>query len=456
MRRRLEYKKTEEHIMTDRDRAPETAPLTLALSVWGVGVALYFIGFFHRVAPAVITRELATEFGLSAAALGHLSAFYFYSYVAIQVPTGVLVDRFGPRRILTLGAITAAAGGLLFAGAASFALVAAGRLLVGAAVGVAFVALMKLSTHWFPPSRFATVAGLALATGLVGAVTAGAPLRWLADAFGWRGVMLALAGITGVLAILIWIVVRDDPEQRGYASFLPQPHAGKAAHSMLDGLRRVLRMRNVWLIFVVNGSVTAPILTFGGLWGVPFLTAHYNVSTASAAGLCSLMLLAWGVGGPVTGALSDRLKTRKPLYAAGAMLTAVGCAVLFLIPGLPLAALGALLVIIGFAAGVIMIGFAYAKESAPAALAGTTGGVSNMGNMTGGMLMQPAVGWALDRAWDGALADGARVYAFSAYRSGFALMLALLAAAVLLALLTRETHCRQHQDRGSRIEDSSA
>jgi sugar phosphate permease len=423
--------------------SPAYAPLSLAFTVWGLGAALYFVGFFHRVAPAVLTRELAEEFALSATALGNLSAFYFYSYVAIQIPTGVLADRYGPRRILTAGAVLATAGGLLFALAHSLPLVALGRLLIGASVGVAFVAMLKLSTHWFEPSRFASVAGLALGTGLVGAVSAGAPLRWLADAFGWRGVMLVVAAATALLAAAVWLVVRDDPAERGYKSFVHGREPGAASHTMLGGLARVLKSRNVWLMLLVNGGVTGPVLTFGGLWGVPFLATHYHLSTAAAASFCSLLLISWGIGGPLMGALSDRMKKRKPLYLAGAAVATLGWTIVLMVENLPLLLLGVLLAMIGLASGLIMIGYAYAKESAPAALAGTTGGVTNMGNMIGGMLMQPAVGWVLDRTWDGTVVNGAPAYAFSAYRMAFSLMLAWVAATIVLAALTRETHCRQ-------------
>ena len=418
-------------------------PLSLAFAVWGLGAALYLVGFFHRVAPAVITRELAQEFELTAAALGNLSAFYFYTYVAIQVPTGMLVDRYGPRYILALGAVGAAIGALLFAGAPSFALVGAGRLLIGASVGVAFVAMMKLSTHWFHPSRFALVAGLALGTGMVGAASAGAPLRWLADLFGWRAVILSAAAATAVLAVAIWLVVRDDPGERGYTSYLPSTPHDAPAHSMMGGLARVLRSRNVLLICFMNGGVSGPVLTFAGLWGVPFMTTHYGLSTAAAAGLCSLTLLAWGVGGPLLGALSDRMGARKPLYLAGAGAATLAWLTVLLVPGLPLAALTVLLTIAGLSSGIIMIGYAWGKESAPAALAGTTGGVVNMGNMIGGMMMQPAVGWVLDRLWDGGLENGLRVYSFAAYRYGFILMLAWLAAVLIATMLARETRCEQ-------------
>ena len=411
--------------------------------MWGLGALLYLIGFFHRVAPAVITNELMAEFSLTAAALGNLSAVYFYSYVAMQIPTGVLADHWGPRRTLAAGAAVAAAGTLLFALADSLSWVALGRLLIGASVGVAFVAMLKLSTHWFHPSRFALFSGVALACGILGAVFAGAPLRLLVDAFGWRPVMIAAGAVTALVALLNWIVVRDDPVARGYRSYVAPPSSPLPSRSVRGGMRAVFRTPNVWLIFIISGGVTGPTLTFAGLWGVPFLHTHYGLTTTAAAAITSMLLLAWAVAGPVMGALSDRLRVRKPLYGLGAGIATAGWFSVFLIPNMPLPLLIAILVITGAASACIMIGFAFAKESTPVALAGTTSGVINMGNMLGGMVMQPAVGWVLDRYWDGTLEGGVRVYGFGAYRAGFSLMLVWLVIAILLVTFTRETHCRQ-------------
>lgn len=208
-------------------------------------------------------------------------------------------------------------------------------------------------------------------------------------------------------------------------------------------MRAVLRTRNVWLIFIISGGVTGPTLTFAGLWGVPFLRAHYGLTTANAAMITSALLLAWAVAGPVLGAMSDCVGSRRPLYDLGTAVAAAGWFMVFLLPDLPLVLLIAILVITGTASGCIMIGFAYAKESTPVALAGTTSGVINMGNMLGGMIMQPAVGWVLDRNWDGAMKGGVRFYGFAAYRAGFSLMLVWLVIAIALVLLTRETRCRQ-------------
>ena len=418
-------------------------PLRLAFAMWGLGAVFYLIGFYQRVAPAVITRELMSEFSLGAAALGNLAAFYYYSYVAMQIPAGVLADRWGPRRVLTAGAAIAAAGTLLFALAPGYAAASLGRLLIGGSVGVAFVSMLKLAGHWFAPTRFAMLSGLALACGIIGAVSAGVPLRLLVDAFGWRSVLSVSAALTGLLAVVIWTAVRDDPAERGYASYAPATPARHAP--ILESIRQTLATRNVWLVFLISGAVSGPTLTFGGLWGVPFLSTHYGLTTSQASMVTSFLLVCWAVAGPIVGALSDRLRRRKPLYALGAVLATGGWCFVVLVPGLPLPLLVALLGFTGCASAAVMVGFAIAKESAPASLAGTAGGIANMGNMLGGMIMQPAVGWVLDRHWAGTFANGVRVYDFGAYRAGFTLMLVWLAAALVLLAFVRETHCRQTQ-----------
>jgi sugar phosphate permease len=418
-------------------------PLTLALAVWGLAAALYLTGFFHRVAPAVLTGELMAGFGLTAAALGNLSALYYYSYVPFQIPFGALADRFGPRKVLTGGALLTSAGALTFAAAPTYGIAGTGRFLVGAGAGVAFVCMLKLASHWFHPRHFAMLAGCALLCGAVGAVSAGAPLRMATEAYGWRMTIGTTAALTLLLALAIWLMVRDDPEEWRYASHLYRPSGGAPRHTLLGGVLESLQARNVRLIFVVSSGVSGAPLTFGGLWGVPFLTTHYGYSPAAAAALTSLVLLCWALPSPLMGFASDRLRRRKPIYAATALVAASAWAAVVLVPGLPHGVLVALLVTAGCASAGVMIGYAYAKESAPAALAGTTTGIINTGNMLGGMLMQPAVGWILDRYWDGTVSDGVRIYPFEAYRAGFTLMLACLAVSLVVVGFTRETNCRQ-------------
>ena len=420
-------------------------PGRLAWTLWGFCAAFYLIGFYQRVAPGVMTRELMADFGISAAALGNLSAFYFYSYVAMQVPTGILADTLGPRRLLAGGALITGVGSLLFALSPTILWANLGRFMIGGAVAVAFVGMLKLASHWLAPRRFALASGLALFVGVIGAVSAGVPLQLLIAAYGWRPVMAGSAVLPFVIGMAIWIFVRDDPQERGYASYGYQgtTATSKSRYSIVAGLQAIFRYRNTWLLFLIPGSIVGAVLTFSGLWGVPFLTTHYDLQPAQAAALSSTLLVAWAVGGTLFGGLSDRIGRRKLLYVGGCAAVALGWGLIIFIPNLPIPLLVVLFVATGLASGCMAISFAYVKESVPTYLAGTAIGVINMGIMLGPTLLQPAVGWTLDWRWQGGIAGGVRVYSLAAYQAGFSLMLAWLVLALVLIVFTSETYCRQ-------------
>src|SRR6185295_6566798 len=161
------------------------------------------------------------SFGIGAKDLGNLSAFYFYTYVAMQIPTGVLVDSWGARKLLIAGSISAAAGTFLFGATGNFALACLGRAIIGGATAVGWVVLLKLATHWFPAQRFAMLSGLGLFFGNIGALAAQVPLRLMIEHFGWRSVVLGSAGIVLAVSVLAWAVVRNDPAERGFRSHAP-------------------------------------------------------------------------------------------------------------------------------------------------------------------------------------------------------------------------------------------
>src|SRR5580704_321304 len=194
----------------------ESPPAWLAWSVWGVAAIFYLTGFYQRVSPAVMTSELMRSFGIGAKDLGNLSAFYFYAYVAMQIPTGVLVDSWGARKLLVLGSVSAAIGTLIFGATDNYILACAGRAIVGASTAVGWLVLLKLATHWFPGRRFAMLAGLGLLFGNLGALGAQVPLRLAIEHFGWRAVVLGSAGAILLVCALAWALVRNDPADRGF------------------------------------------------------------------------------------------------------------------------------------------------------------------------------------------------------------------------------------------------
>ena len=421
------------------------SPAYLAWVVWGAGAALFFLSFFQRVAPAVMTDRLMADFNIGAAALGNLSAFYFYSYVAMQIPTGIIADRWGPRKLLLVGSFVAALGTFLFAWAPSLLFANLGRLLLGGAGGVAFVSCVKLATRWFDPRRFSTMPGLTVVCGTAGAVMAGVPLRILLDHFGWRPVMFISALLTLALVFVIWYIVHDDPSDSGYVSY-HTPKVDVKDISLTEHLanfRSIFRYRNTWLLSIIPGGLLGPILAFTGLWGVPFLNAGYGLSHAQSAAIASFLMVMFSVGGALMGGFSEKVGRRKPLYLAGCIVAIVGWALIVYIPGMPIWLLVSIIAIVGFASSSLMIGFAFAKESVPPSMSGSVTGVCNTGNMVGPMALIPIIGLILEQHWNGAMANGSRIYDMAAYQSAFVWMIAGLILAAVLIMLTKETNCRQ-------------
>jgi MFS family permease len=410
--------------------SPGDTPRLLPLLAWATGATFFFYAWVLRVAPSVMVEELMRDFAVGAGVLGHLSAAYFYGYAGMQIPVGLLLDRFGPRRLMTAAALTCAGGCVLFAAGNSLAMVTAGRFLVGASAAFSLVGAMAIAGQWFAPNRFAIFSGLAMAMGMVGGVFGQAPLRLAIEATDWRTAMLLLAGGGGILAVAAWATVRD------------RWHGAGGMAVALSGLRHVLRHRQTLLIALTGLGTSAPLLAFAGLWGVPFLETAYGMSRSSAAGVTSTFFAGWGIGAPLFGWLSDRIgRRRDPLLIALALKTAALAALIY-IPGLPLSALIALSFLVGLFGSAQILCFALVKENHTPALSGTAIGFLN-GVVTGaGALFQPLVGILLDLAWTGEIASGARVYQAEAYRLAFAALIACCAGGFLCLLAVRETYCR--------------
>jgi MFS family permease len=414
-------------------------PLSLALLMWGIAALFYLLGFFFRVTPGVLNQELMRDFGLNAVMLGNMAAFYYYAYAAMQVPTGIANDRFGPKTLIVVGALACGLGGLLFASAQTFAAAAAGRALMGIGHGMAWVSMLTLAAAWFAPAKFGLVSGLSLAVGTLGAVLAQAPLRYMADMFGWRSV-IAVAGLLGIaLAVLAFMVIKRDPVERGYKSYAIASGATPKTSEVLKGLLHVWRYRNTRWLFFVPGGICGCLLTFTTLWGTPFLVQHHEMNTKQASYVIAGMLIAFSIGAIVFGKLSDVWQQRKSPILLGSMLMIPGFGLLAWHPGINSMWLIAALTLAAFGAGSMVVGFAFAKESVPAPLAGTATGVHNMGVMTGTLIQLPLLGGILDSHWHGALLNGARQYDLSAFKLAFAVLFFWIIVSVLCLLMAKET-----------------
>ncbi len=376
--------------------------------VFGLALASFVLSFFHRTAPAAIAGELTRAFDISSTVLGTLAATYFYVYTVLQIPVGVLADTLGPRKILATGSAIAAAGSLLFALAPAWEIAAVGRTLVGIGVSVAFISILKLSAVWFAPERFATLAGVTMFAGNLGAVIAGAPLAWIVTQTSWRAVFVALAILSALLAVATWLKVRDRPEDLGLpAAHPPMP---SAAHvPWRTAIVRVLANPATWPPFVVNFGVAGSFLAFAGLWAVPYLQQVHGMTRVDAAQHSSLMLLGVAFGSIGIGLLSDRLRSRRGVMRVAVLLYTLSWAPWLLHVQWPTWATLAWFLLMGLLIPGFTLSWTIAKEANPPQYSGIATSVVNTGIFLGAGILQPLVGWVLDRgtlmgdtaaAWD--------------------------------------------------------
>ena len=402
-----------------------------------VGVA-YVLSFFHRFAPAAISADLQQTFHASGAELGGLAATYFYVYTVMQIPTGILADTLGPRRVVAIGGLVAGLGSLQFGMADTLTAASIGRLLVGLGVSVMFIAMLKLNAAWFHDRHFATMTGATILLGNVGSLLAAAPLAWALNYISWRTAFVTVGVFSLLLAVLAWLLVRDHPGRAGLPSM--RELDGKAAHAAhaghwYDGLLVVLKNRATWPGMWVNMGLAGSLFAFAGLWAVPFLRDVYGMDRAQATAHTTLMLAGFAIGAFFIGILSDRIGRRKPVMTAGALVYCLcWLPLLFSLPMSDVVSY-ALFFAMGLSAPSFTLSWSCAKEVNPHALSGMATSVVNTGGFLGTAIMQPLVGWAIDHA-------GGAEAGLAGYQVGIAILLGFALMGLIATLFIRETYCQ--------------
>lgn len=356
--------------------------------VWLLGTLFYAYEFFQRASPNVMADSLMHDFHLQTVGYGTLASMYQWAYVIMQIPAGLLVDRYGPRRLLTMAILLVSVGALVFSltHIASIAFIA--RAFVGAGSAFAFVCSLKLIAEWFPPRRFAMVAGFTQFLGYCGASLGGAPLRFAVDHLSWRNALLDTAFFGVLLAVSVWLVVRDSP-----TPYQKKPH--KKRHNMLRGLGEVLAKRQMWLNGLYASCMMGPTAVFINAWGSNYLHYVDGFTPETAAIAVSLISIGVAIGSPCFGWFSDYIGRRRlPLVfaAMGALLVTTS---LLYWPQIPHSVAYIFCILFGFFQSAHVLNFTLAHEINRPAINGAAIGVLNMLTVAGGAVFQPLVGWFL-------------------------------------------------------------
>lgn len=412
---------------------PRVKPV--AYLIFMLAACFYLYEFILQVAPSVMTTELMQDFKIEASGLGIITAFFFYSYTPMQIPAGMLFDRFGPRLLMTLAVAACVVGTLMFAMTDSVMVASMGRFVIGAASAFSFIGTLVLIARWFPPHMFALMAGLAQILSSVGAVLGKAPLAYMTQSFGWRGSMYIFAIVGVVLTIATWLFVRDgDPD------IVPEKDPNAQSGSELENLKIVCKKPQSWANALYAFSIWAPIVVFAGLWCVPYLKQIYGIGTVQASMADSLIWIGIGVGSPLFGGLSDRFRNRTMVLALGGLIGLISSLIILYVP-ISFAMMCVVCFFFGVAAGGQTVSFAVVKDINLPKHVGTACGFNNMAVVAGGMVFLPLIGVLIEKLWDGTMVNGIPFYANEVFQQALMLMpICFLVAMLAGKLLIRETH----------------
>ena len=397
----------------------------LLLVVFCPFAAGYFLSFFFRNVNAVISKDLARDFALSPADLGFLTSTYLLAFAAFQLPLGVLLDRYGPRRVVAALMCVAAAGALLFGLAQDFVTLSIGRALIGLGVSAGLMGAIKAFSLWFPLSRMATLNGLYLGIGGLGGLSATAPVEMLLGPLGWRALFYGLALASAAAAALIFFVV---PER-------PLPGHGQTLRAQIAGFRQVFACVPFWRIAAPLVVCHAGYQALQGLWLAPWLYDVAGLTRSAVANYLLAAAVAYAVGSVFFGVSSDRLVragvSRLTVYKLG---QSVSFAMFALLAAGVQTGLGAILVVYGFTAISAALAYALFTPLFPPDMTGRVNTASNVLMFGCSFLFQWGIGAVL-RLYP--VADGR--YAQEGYAAAFLLLGVLQFAALAWLAPMRES-----------------
>jgi len=405
--------------------------------VWWTAGLFYLYEYILRVSASVMTNHLMQDFGVTASALGVLVSFYYYAYVPLQIPCGVIVDRLGARRVITISSVFCTVGCFFFATSGNLAYAEFGRFLMGAGSACAYLSTAKLAAEWFPPQKFALLTSITMGMGTLGGTFGGKPFAVIVNQFGWRQAMI-FAGIAGVCVTLTaWLIVRDRPETK--ASSQPADTSNEK-QSLLHGLKIIAGNPQSWLIGLYGCFMYLPLSAFAELWGVPYLMQLHGIDNELASTASVMVFIGMAIGCPLSAWVSDKLQSRLKVMGYSALLTAILFCFIVYCPIIPLNMVFPLLFITGVIAGGQILYFAAAKEINPPNISATTIGFTNTLVMVSGIIFQPLLGYLLDYAWDGKMVNNLPVYTTTAYQLALSPVPICLFVSWILLKFVRETY----------------
>lgn len=411
--------------------------------IWIIGVFAYLVAVSQRTSFGVVGLEATARFHASAAEISFFTVLQLLVYAALQIPVGILVDRFGSRAMLAGGALLMGLGQLQLAFADSIPGGVLGRVLVGAGDAMTFVSVIRLIPLWFAASRVPLLTQLTGMSGQLGQLFSVVPFALILHSAGWTPAFLTLAGMSGLALVLTVVLLQDLPH--GHPAPAPAQGLRATGVSLGDAWRQPGTRLGLWSHFTVQFSGTVFAMT----WGYPFLISAQGLNAGTVSALMALYVAAAIVAGPLMGSFVARHPLRRStmvLLISGA--TAAAWAAVLLQPGRsPLWLLSVLVVVLAIGGPGSMIGFDFARTFNPAHRIGTAAGIVNVGGFIAALLAIFLIGLALDFQHGAGLSPGG-LYSLDAFRVALCVHFVLLGGGATAILIIRRKVRRQMAAQG--------
>ena len=402
---------------------------------WGSLAVVFLLVNVHRLSTAVLSERLTTDFAISAAQLGTLHASFFVVYALVQIPTGVLADRYGPRVVGATGAVVLSGGAIAFTLSDGYLVAFLSRALVGLGSGVIFITMLRFCANWYRVDEFGTMAGLTAGIAGLGAIVATTPLAVAVSRFGWRPTVFALAVLGFLAGVAVFALARSSPADAGLDPIENVPEQPSVSLAETAGyLRELLTDREQWLLAVIFFSGMGTILTIIGLWGVPYLVVVHGLSVTAASYYTLLGSVGILVGAPAVGWISDRIGRRLLPMVVGLGAFALTLAVIPIVGTPPLPVVAVTYFLVGFSLGSVMLSLPIIKEEYPPEASGVATATVNGAGFFGAAVLPAVMGLALDRYRTGDVVAGAVVYTEFGYRIAFAITTVAVTVALCCSL----------------------
>lgn len=410
------------------------------------GMLFYCYNYFLRVSPSVMQNEITQTFHITATQFGTFAGFYYLAYTPMQIPAGMIYDKFGVRFVLCAASLMAVTGLSVFISSTNFNMACIGRLMIGLGCAFAYIGTLKLASVWLPANRFATVAGLTTAIGMTSGALAQMYLSKVVEVIGYQEALRSALVMGIILSIIIVALIRNRSSYQDENTNINEMQTPINTTQLLNALRLIFTNPQMWLIGIIGCLLYLPSSVFIDLWEIPYLKAVYGLTQEQAVNITVSTSLGWIISCPIIGMFSDAIKRRRmPLTVTGLFAALLLC-IVFYVPGLTLNNLYLIFFLIGFCCGAHPLCFALGKESNPIQISGTAVAVTNMLIMIGGAIFQPTVGKLLDLHTTTIGENGLPLYAAGDYTFALSIVPIGVAIGILLSVFLKETYCESKAD----------